>query len=166
MKRWRATTLIVLLLALLTTLTSCATDADKAGQSLQNAMDQLVSRPDGPPGAFAVVQRDGEVRIYSAGTGDVSSGLAPQFTDHMRLASTSKAFSGAVALSLVEDRKLALTDTIGARLGGQGMPAAWSAVTLAQLLQHTSGIPDYTESRQFQTEFSQDPSKTVDSRRI
>lgn len=40
----------------------------------------------------------------------------------MRIASVSKAFSGAIALQLVRDGRLGLEDTIGQRL--PGMPAA------------------------------------------
>lgn len=67
--------------------------------------------------------------------------------DRMRLASTSKAFSGAVALSLVSKGDLSLNDTIGERL--PSLPDAWSEVTLRQLLNHTSGLPDFTEDPDF-----------------
>jgi D-alanyl-D-alanine carboxypeptidase len=65
----------------------------------------------------------------------------------MRLASVAKAFSGAVALSVVAEGQLALTDTLGERVAG--MPAAWADVTLAELLHHTSGIPDFSTSDAF-----------------
>jgi D-alanyl-D-alanine carboxypeptidase len=67
--------------------------------------------------------------------------------DHMRIASVSKAFSGAAALTLVDQGVMSLDDTIGERL--PGLPAAWHTVTLAQLLHHTSGLPDYTSSKKF-----------------
>jgi D-alanyl-D-alanine carboxypeptidase len=65
----------------------------------------------------------------------------------MRAASVAKAFSGGVALSLVSKGVLALDDTIGTRL--PGLPIAWRAVTLRQLLNHTSGLPDFTGSPGF-----------------
>ena len=162
----RATALAVALVSLVLVLTSCASSADRADRALQRAIDRLVSRRGGPLGAFAVVQRGGQVQIYSAGVGDTESGAPPLLVDHMRLASTAKAFSGAVALSLVQSRMLSLTDTIGSRLAGQGMPAAWSPVTLAQALHHTSGLPDYTASPSFRAQFSADPSQVVDPRRL
>lgn len=67
--------------------------------------------------------------------------------DRMRIASASKAFSGAAALSLVSKGALSLNDTIGERLPDQ--PKAWSEVTLRQLLNHTSGLPDFTQSQRF-----------------
>jgi D-alanyl-D-alanine carboxypeptidase len=68
--------------------------------------------------------------------------------DRMRIASAAKAFSGAVALSLVSEGKLSLQDTIGERL--PELPEAWSGVTLRQLLNHTSGIPDFSLEPDFQ----------------
>jgi D-alanyl-D-alanine carboxypeptidase len=67
--------------------------------------------------------------------------------DAMRMASVAKAFSGAAALSLVAEGKLALDDTVDKVLPAQ--PAAWADVTLAQLLQHTSGVPDFSGSAAF-----------------
>jgi D-alanyl-D-alanine carboxypeptidase len=65
----------------------------------------------------------------------------------MRIASVAKAFNGAVALSLVDTGTLSLDDTIGRWLPQQ--PPAWHAVTLRQLLGHTSGLPDFTENEAF-----------------
>jgi D-alanyl-D-alanine carboxypeptidase len=62
----------------------------------------------------------------------------------MHIASTAKAFNGAVALSLVERGVLSLDDTIGARR--PDLPVAWHAVTLRQLLGHTGGVPDLLDS--------------------
>jgi D-alanyl-D-alanine carboxypeptidase len=48
---------------------------------------------------------------------------------------------------LVAEGKLALDDTVDKVLPAQ--PAAWADVTLAQLLQHTSGVPDFSGSAAF-----------------
>jgi D-alanyl-D-alanine carboxypeptidase len=75
--------------------------------------------------------------------------------DTTRLASVSKAFNGAVALALVSQGQLSLTDAIGKWL--PSLPAAWASVTLAQLLQHTGGVPDYIKSPAFLSELQSDP---------
>ena len=93
--------------------------------------------------------------MLRAGRADIARERPPRAKDHMRIASVSKAFSGAVALRLVRDGRLALGDTIGERL--PGMPAAWAGVTVRQLLDHTSGLPDYTRSDAFAEHAMNDP---------
>ena len=41
------------------------------------------------------------------------------------------------------------------------MPAAWHAVTIRQLLNHTSGVPSYTSSDAFLEEVGRDPNLFV-----
>jgi D-alanyl-D-alanine carboxypeptidase len=115
--------------------------------ALQDAARALVAAPDGPPGVLIVVHRPGTVVVHSAGTSQVGESTPITTTDHLRLASVSKAYSGAVALSLVGSGVLRLSDTVGRWL--PGLPAAWNRVTLAQLLQHTSGIKDFSQTQEF-----------------
>lgn len=93
-----------------------------------------------------VIQRGPSMTLQTAGTSTVGTTRPPLLDDHMRLASVAKAFSGAVALSLVHDRLLSLGDTVGRRM--PSLPSAWKNVTLTELLNHTSGIPDFTASQQ------------------
>jgi D-alanyl-D-alanine carboxypeptidase len=111
-------------------------------------MDAIVKHADGPPGISVVVQRGAAPVQLTAGYGDAATQQPFGLTDAMRLASVAKAFCGAAAVSAVGDGKLSLDDTIGKVLPNQ--PAAWADVTLAQLLQHTSGIVDFSKSPAFQ----------------
>jgi D-alanyl-D-alanine carboxypeptidase len=126
---------------------AAASPAGKADRALDRALRRLVNMPAGPPGAAVMVQRGGRARFHRAGVAEVRSRRRLRSRQHMRIASVSKAFSGAVALALVDRGFLSLDDTIGKRL--PGFPAAWSAVTLRQLLNHTSGLPDYTKDPGF-----------------
>jgi D-alanyl-D-alanine carboxypeptidase len=126
---------------------------------LQRQLEALVAADGGPPGAIVTLRRGSRMTTLRAGVADVETGRKPRPTDHMRIASVAKAFSGAVALKLVARRKLDLDDTIGERL--PSLPSAWSAVTLRQLLNHTSGLPDYTESDGFMDQFMDDPGAFV-----
>jgi D-alanyl-D-alanine carboxypeptidase len=123
--------------------------------TVQRGLQRLVAAKGGPPGAVATLYRDGKLTVLRAGRADVRRPGAPTATQHMRIASIAKAFSGAVALHLVQEGKLSLDDTIGQRL--PGMPAAWASVTIRQLLNHTSGLPDYTKSDGFIEQASTDP---------
>lgn len=128
-----------------------------ADAALTRALARLVRRPDGPPGIAVVVQRGLRGALFRAGTANLATGAPIRATDSMRLASVAKAFSGAVALSLVADGRLSLSDTIGRRL--PGLPLAWSKVTLRELLQHTSGIPDFSKTKAFGKAVAKSPFK-------
>jgi D-alanyl-D-alanine carboxypeptidase len=122
---------------------------------LDRALGHLVDLDGGPPGVIAIVQRDGRRAVYAAGVMDVETGRPIGSRDHMRIASVAKAFSGAVALALVHRGVLSLDDTIGEWL--PELPDDWSAVTLRELLNHTSGLPDYSKDPQFQADLNEDP---------
>lgn len=132
-----------LLLCALFTLAGCGSDSGSASPSdLQTTLDALVADPEGPPGAIAIIQRDADVEVVTAGVADIDSDRPIALDDHMRMASVAKAFSGAAALALVSDGTLTLNDTIGRWL--PELPASWAPVTLRQLLGHTSGIVDFS----------------------
>lgn len=133
-------------------------------RSLQRQIDEFASEPGGPPGIIALLRTERETRVFRAGVADLATGRPPRVTDHMRIASTAKAFSGAVALSLVDRGALNLDDTLRERL--PQLPAAWGRVTLRQLLNHTSGLPDYTEAPGFIAAVTADPRHHFDSRRL
>jgi D-alanyl-D-alanine carboxypeptidase len=126
---------------------AAAASASAADAALDRALRELVAMPGGPPSATAIVQRGPALGVHTAGVAVVGEPDRPRKSDHMRIASVAKAFSGAVALSLVDAGALSLDDTIGQRLPSQ--PAGWHAVTLRQLLGHTSGLPDFTDSDAF-----------------
>ncbi len=121
--------------------------ANGADAALDRALKELVAMEGGPPGVIAVIQRGRHREVHTFGVRNIKSGLPMRVDDRMRIASAAKAFSGAVALSLVSEGKLSLNDTIGKRL--PELPEAWSEVTLRQLLNHTSGIPDFSQEPDF-----------------
>jgi D-alanyl-D-alanine carboxypeptidase len=132
-------------------------NARGADAALDRALKALVAREGGPPGVIAVVQRGQHRKVHTFGVRNIKSGLPIRVDDRMRIASAAKAFSGAVALSLVSEGKLSLQDTIGERL--PELPKAWWDVTLRQLLNHTSGIPDYPSDPGVQKAFEASPMK-------
>jgi D-alanyl-D-alanine carboxypeptidase len=131
-----------------------AAPAGPADRALDRALRKVVQAPGGPPGVISVVRRGGRSFVHRAGVADTRSKRPWRQFDHMLLASTSKAFNGAVALSLVRRGVLDLDDTIGERL--PSLPAAWAGVTVGQALHHTSGLPDFTTAR-WQADLNADP---------
>ena len=117
-------------------------NAEDADAALDSALKELVAMDGGPPGVIAVVQRGQSREVHSFGVRNIKGDLPLRANDHMRIASAAKAFSGAVALSLVSKGVLSLNDTIGELL--PDLPEDWHAVRLRQLLNHTSGILDFS----------------------
>ncbi|HEX4433149.1 MAG TPA: serine hydrolase domain-containing protein [Frankiaceae bacterium] len=116
--------------------------APSAGAQLQQAMNAFVATPGSAPGVAVTIGRGNQFTFLTAGVGNLTTGRKPQANDQMRMASVAKAFSGAAALSLVSRGKLKLSDTVGKVI--PKMPVQWKNVTLAELLQHTSGVPDFS----------------------
>ncbi|MGZ6617779.1 MAG: serine hydrolase domain-containing protein [Solirubrobacteraceae bacterium] len=135
-----------------------APTAGPADRALDQSLRALVAMPSGPPGVVAVVQRGRSRVLHRAGVATLKTNQPMRGTDHMRLASVSKAFSGAAVLALVARGKLKLSDTIGKRL--PWLPKAWWSVNLRQILDHTSGLPDYTTNPVWQQALSDAPHAT------
>ena len=134
-------------LAVTTTDAGALRGAEGRDAALDRALEELVALDGGPPGAIAIVQRGQSREVHSFGVRNLKGDLPLRAKDHMRQASTSKAFSGAVALSLVSKGKLSLNDTIGERR--PDLPTSWHQITLRQVLQHTSGLPNFTTDQEF-----------------
>lgn len=95
------------------------------------------------PGAAAIVMDDGKV-VYASGRGlaDVAGKRAITPDTVFRLGSITKQFTAAVILQLVEEGKISLSDPLSKLLPDYPKPGA--DATVAQLLNHTSGIQSYT----------------------
>lgn len=136
-------------------LTAGLATAKTTDARVRAGLERLVAAPGGPPGAIATLYRDGRLTTISAGVSNVRNPAPPRANDHMRIASVAKAFSGAVALNLVQTGKLSFDSTISEVL--PDLPRAWAKVTLSELLNHTSGVPDYTRSDGFVKQAKTDP---------
>lgn len=101
----------------------------------------------GLPALAAAVVKDGAV-IAAGAVGVRAHGTNVKVTidDRFHLGSDTKAMTATLAAMLVEERKLRWDSTIGEVLGGDvpGINPKLAAVTLEQLLSHSSGIPSDT----------------------
>ncbi|MEU7181956.1 serine hydrolase domain-containing protein [Streptomyces celluloflavus] len=77
----------------------------------------------------------------TAGVADRASGRPVRASDTFRIGSITKVFVATVVLQLVAEGRLALDATIQGLLPGL-LPAEFPAITVTQLLNHTSGLPD------------------------
>lgn len=109
---------------------------------LQNEVDAV--HRTGTVGVSAEVTSPGRREVARAGTA-VQGGNAPMPHDgRFRVGSVTKTFTATVILQLVGEGRIALDDTVDHWLPGivHGNGNDGRLVTVRQLLQHTSGIPD------------------------
>lgn len=120
-------------------------------------LNGIVASAGGPPGISVLIDRGTRTRFYSAGVADLSNRRLPQPTEHVRIASVAKGFNAFIAAVLAAGPKprLSLRETLAASIPGV-LPNA-ERVTLTQLLQHTSGLPDYIREPAFVEAFLADP---------
>ncbi|MFG2025664.1 serine hydrolase domain-containing protein [Streptomyces sp. NPDC048825] len=78
----------------------------------------------------------------TTGQADLTTGRAARPDDKFRAGSVTKAFVAAVVLQLWAERRVELNAPIGRYLPGL-LPSDFARITVAQLLNHTSGIPDH-----------------------
>lgn len=76
-----------------------------------------------------------------------------------QLASASKTFTGVAVMSLVEEGKLDLNASIGTWL--PDLPQSWKPITLRQLMNHTSGLPDVFRDETMTDLYSDDPKELL-----
>jgi D-alanyl-D-alanine carboxypeptidase len=106
---------------------------------LQRIVRGLVAA--GAPGALAVVRAPDGTRRAAAGLAMLSPKVRLRVTDRYRIASVTKPFVATVVLQLAAEGRIALADPVERWL--PGLVPGGEAITLRQLLNHTSGLFDY-----------------------
>lgn len=122
------------------------TVASGRSDSVQQGLNALVNS-DGLPAALASVQdRWGHTRTYTAGVGDVATGSEVPVDGQVRIGSNTKVFTSVVVLQLVGEGKIRLDAKIDTYLPGlvRGEGIDGRRITVRQILQQTSGLPNYT----------------------
>jgi len=101
-----------------------------------------------------VTDDDGDTRAVVSGVADIETGEAVDDEGLMRIASVTKTFVATVVLQLAGEGALSLDDTAEDWLPGvvQAEGIDGGEITIRQLLQHTSGLPDYADEPDWGTE--------------
>ncbi|MER5930931.1 serine hydrolase domain-containing protein [Streptomyces sp. NPDC002054] len=118
--------------------------------ALQHALDHAVTRS-GAPGMVVEVHDDRGTWFGSAGVSDTGTGQQRRPSEQFRIGSTTKAFTATVVLQLAAEGRLSLDDTVEHWLPGlvTGNGYDGRAITVRQLLNHTSGIFNYGNDPKF-----------------
>jgi len=93
----------------------------------------------GIPGLTVAVVTDGQLQwVNGYGLADVENNVPAKASTAYRIASLSKPMTAVAAMQLAEAGKLDLDAAVQRYV--PGIPEAWSAITMRQLLSHQSGI--------------------------
>ena len=124
--------------------------AKQAGKSsaaqkrdLKASIQELVDV--GYPGALAAkTDKDGNAVGATAGKGNLATGEAPPLDGEVRIGSNTKTFVAVLVMKMVEEGKVKLDEPIETYLPGliKGQGVDGKKITVRQLLQHTSGLPE------------------------
>ena len=100
-----------------------------------------------PAALAAVTDPSGNTTGVAVGKGNLETGEAPPLDGEVRIGSISKTFTAVVIMQLVQEGKITLDEPVESYLPGllKGEGIDGSKITVRQLLQHTSGLPEYTD---------------------
>ena len=130
-----------------------AASADTATNRVSNFVSEYLKKNQ-IPGCAVMVRYNAKV-VLSQGYGvaniehDVR--VTPQTV--FQSGSIGKQFTATAIMILMEEKKLALEDSISKYLE---VPGSWSAIRVRHLLTHTSGLGDYPESFSLQRDYTED----------
>ena len=125
-------------------------DADKVDALVTETLHR-----EGAPGAVVAIVSGGAILYRKAyGTADLSSGRALDPDTAFEIGSLTKQMTAVAVLQLVAAHRIALTDRVDQFVPGY---RAAAAVTVAQLLQQVSGVPDFAASPAFAADATSQP---------
>ena len=130
---------------------SSGTGQSETGQ-IESRLDE-VAKSYTPGNAFMgsvlVVEKDKVLLNQGYGMASLEWAIPNTPETKFRLGSLTKQFTAALVLLLQQDGKLNVNDPVSKYL--PDAPKAWEKITLANLLGHTSGIPNFTNDKDFGT---------------
>ncbi len=127
---------------------SSQTSTQRDRSSVKQAMRDTLQL--GYPGILAKTSKGGKTWGYAAGVADLNT-KKPMKTDfRFRIGSVTKTFTATVVLQLAGENRLNLDDSIEKWLPGviQGNGYDAKQITVRQMLNHTSGIAEYSKSKE------------------
>jgi D-alanyl-D-alanine carboxypeptidase len=148
----------ILLLGVLATVAAAPSQSD-----LQKATDRVVAKSD-MPAVVALSEQDGVRHIAAAGLANVKTRRMAQPSDRTWVGSITKSFVAVAVMQLIAEGRLSLDDTVEKRLPGwvkQGR-----RVRIRNLLNHTSGIPNYMEFEPARSQVFRNPRVVIPVRKL
>ncbi|WP_440556610.1 serine hydrolase domain-containing protein [Streptomyces sp. SCPE 10] len=129
-------------------------DAPTAASILKAGAQKGIA--DGYPGVVGQVRSGDSAQYVSAGTGNTATKAPADPQAQFRIGSNTKAFIATVLLQLEAENKLSLDDSVARWLPGAVDANGYdgSRITLRELLNHTSGLPDFVHDTSFYNSYA------------
>ncbi|MDD4818178.1 MAG: serine hydrolase [Victivallaceae bacterium] len=117
------------------------------GKSIDRMIYEFMAKEDIPGMTLAIVQAPYIPRVVGYGVANAETGQLASSKTIWPAGPISQAYNAVAVMQLFERGKLELDAPISKYL--DNLPEAWRGVTVFQLLQHSSGIADYRDNRNF-----------------
>jgi D-alanyl-D-alanine carboxypeptidase len=129
---------------------------------LQRAADRLIATSD-IPAVITLVERDGARTVVASGDAEVG-GRKARPDDTFWVGSITKSFVATVVMQLVAEQRLKLDDRVSKLLPGRLLYGR--RIRLRNLLNHTSGIPNYMGLEPWNSAVASNPRVVISPRRL
>lgn len=126
-------------------------DADIVART-KAVIEQVMKRPEAVGLSVSVGRGDRVLLEEGAGISDLESDVRADAQTMFRIGSVTKQYTAAGIMKLVERGKLGLDDDV--RKHVPAFDFSGRIVTIRQLLNHTSGVPNYTNVPRFMAEYA------------
>jgi len=110
----------------------------------------MASDAEGPPGGTVAAVETAECGLWTGAAGDANDGVPMTPTSLLRVGSITKTYVAAAFVTLADDGMLSLDDTLSSFVT-TGVENE-DSITVRELLNHTSGVYNYTEDTAFMNE--------------
>ncbi len=138
-------------------------------QVLQSGIESVAAKYH-LPGVIGEIRDGGDATYAHTGWGDQFTRVPADPQAQFRIGSNTKAFTSVVLLQLEHEGKLSLDDTVDRWLPGlvKANGNDGTKITIRELLNHTSGLPDYAGQPQVMVPYIADtnPGQQVDPKQL
>ncbi|MFC5828365.1 serine hydrolase domain-containing protein [Nonomuraea insulae] len=146
-RRWTGASVLALAVAGTVLAAPAAQAASGLDPIVRLTLGELVIKDGFPAAQASVRDRDGRTNDFAAGVADLKTGKKAPADGYVRIGSNTKTFTSVTVLQLVGEGKIKLDEPVETYLPGllRGQGIDGRRITVRQLLQHTSGLPEYTD---------------------
>lgn len=133
---------------------SAAAEGSLPTEALQDLLNQVVAR--GVPGIVLALATPDGAWFSAAGVANLETGQLMTPRHAMRVGWETETFTAALIWSLIKEGRLSQDDRVSRRLRSAKVPNG-ADITIGMLLNHTSGLYDFTESSQYGAKMQSNP---------